>query len=306
MSQGPNGVNAGYRGIALIDGLPFRFSDANIAAKQTVQAPDLVMGDWDKDAYVYEKVDISGSINGPVTETFLDSQDGILGWAAGRDPLCGGLETKNIELQYYCGHSRSFENLFVNSMSFSVAAGDIAQFSIDVIGAELGTTASPNPPEHFTKAEKLLTWDKVNVVIDNAESLTDPVPTTTPTDTNGLKYSNFEFSVNNNVEPVYGLGQDNLLPFDIVPGIRTITGSISVYNVPDFDGALTFEDYCSGNESIISFSLSSLCSGGSPTAVAMRVRFHRIEPTLSSGVIISTVGFTGVSHQSGFPWDAGA
>jgi hypothetical protein len=300
MSQGPNGVNAGYRGIAVIGGAQVRFSDANIAAKQTINAPDLVMGDWDHDAYVYDKIEINGSISGPVTETFLATgATGILEWAAGRISNCGGIPVRDIDLYYYCGKSKHFTDLFVNSMSFSVAAGDIAQFSLDVIGAGYdATTDGTGEPPHFTTAEKLLTWDKVNVTITDAGDRGSPSVAAAA----DIKFSNFEFSVANNVEVVYGLGQANLLPFDIVPGIRTISGSLSVYNIPDFNGAREFEDYCAGNESILNFGLSSNCTGGS-SDVSMRVRFHRIEPTLSSGVIISTVGFTGVSHQSGFPWD---
>ena len=35
----------------------------------------------------------------------------------------------------------------------------------------------------------------------------------------------------------------------------------------------------------------------------MAVRFHRVEPASSVGPIISTIGFTGVSHQTGSAWE---
>ena len=83
MSVGANGfVNAGYRGIANIDGLLVRFADANITARQTVDAPDLVMGDWDHDAYVYGKIDVGGTISGPITQSFADGVNSVLGWLA--------------------------------------------------------------------------------------------------------------------------------------------------------------------------------------------------------------------------------
>jgi len=296
MSVGANGlVNAGYRGIATIAGNQVRFSDSSITAKQEIEAPDLVMGDWDRDAYTYGKIEVGGSISGPVTETFLSGAGGIIEWACGRTSPCGELTAQDIELYYFCGSNRTFSNLFVNSFSFSVAAGEVAQFSADVIGTGTNPFGTSNPP-NFTDAEKLLTWDKVNVNIIGGGDAGEPAVLT------GLGFQNFEFSVNNNVETVYGLGQPDLFPFDIVPGIRQISGTLTVYNTPDFNGADDFEQYCAGNESVLEFGLESLCAGAGST-VQLRCRFHRVEPTLNTGTITSTVGFTGVSHQSGFPWD---
>ena len=76
-------VNPGYRGIAVVGGTNVRFASADISAKQEVQADDLIMGDWDRDAWVYGKIEVGGSISGPVTETFA-SLDGIFGWACTR------------------------------------------------------------------------------------------------------------------------------------------------------------------------------------------------------------------------------
>jgi len=311
MSIGANGlVNAGYRGIIDIDGTLLRFSDANITARQEIEAPDLVAGDWDRDAYTYGKIEIGGSVSGPVTETFLSGANSVIQWACGRDEsgdACGGMDARDIHVYYFCNRDRLFENLFVNTFNFSVAAGEVAQFSIDVIGSSIDAVTAgwgTNPPPHFTDAEKLLTWDKVNVTIVPGGA-TDPVNNDIPSVLTDIAFSNFEFTVNNNVETVYGLGQPNLLPFDIVPGIRTINGTLSVYNAPDFNGAFTFEDYCADGVHTLQFGLSSNCTGGTAT-VELKVRFHRVEPTINTGPIISTVGFTGVTHQSGFPWDLGA
>jgi hypothetical protein len=315
MSTGPNGLNAGYRGIADIGSTPtrIRFADASINAKQEVEAPDLVSGDWDRDAYAFGKIDVSGSINGPVTESFLQAADSVLGWGAARndttgDGGCGELTSNDVKLWYFCGSSRTFTDLLVNSLNFSVAAGEIAQFSVDVIGTSATAFVDESPP-HYTTAEKLLTWDKVALSIttgtgDDGGSGSNP-GLDIPADTGNLQFSNFEFTITNNVEAVYSLGQPDLFPFDVIPGIRSISGSLSVYNTPDFNGALTFEDYCAGGVHTINFGLSSDCVGAAST-VAMKVRFHRIEATLNPGTIISTVGFTGVTHQSGFPWDLSA
>jgi hypothetical protein len=313
MSTGANGlVFGGYRGIADIDGTLLRFADANITARQEIEAPDLVSGDWDRDAYTYGKIEIGGSISGPVTETFLTGATSVIQWGAGRDDsgdACGGMDARDIHLYYYCNRDRLFEGLFVNTLNFSVAAGEVAQFSLDVIGSSIDSVTNgwgASPPPHFTDAEKLLTWDKVSISIV-AGGATDPVNNDipAPAELTDIAFSNFEFTVNNNVETVYGIGQPNLLPFDIVPGIRQISGTLSVYNAPDFNGAFTFEDYCADGVHELQFGLNSLCTGGS-SLTTLKVRFHRVEPTLNTGVIVSTVGFTGVTHQSGFPWDLSA
>ena len=299
MSIGANGfVNAGYRGIADIGGLLVRFADANITARQEVEAPDLVMGDWDRDAYVYGKINVGGTISGPITQSFADGVDSVLGWAAGRTDPCGELGTRDLKLYYYCGSSRNFEGLFVNSLNVSVSAGDVAQFSLDLIGTRAEDFAAEDPPHHIL-SEKLITWDKVNVQVGGScpES---SLPTT------ALRFQSFDFTISNNIETVYGLGQDDLFPFDIVPGIRSISGSVSVYNTPGFNGADTFDDYCAEDTCDLTFSLGDNADGCGfdGSSITMKVRFHRIEPSLSVGPIVSTVAFTGVTHQSGFPWDA--
>jgi len=291
-------VYPGYRGLADMAGVgQIRFADASITATQTVEAPDLIMGDWDHDAYVYGKIEIGGSISGPVTETFVSGSGGGIGlweWGVKRSGTCGELTRADTTLYYYCGGSdqraRLFTNMMANSLGFSCSAGDIAQFTIDMIGDGLGPNdgwLSVDPP-HFTTAEKLVTWDKVTLTISPGdEDFTVPV---------NVAYSNFDFTINNNIEAVYSLGQADLFPFEIVPGLRGITGTISIYNTPESDGVETWDDYLAGNIGTASFNIGGL-------AISMKARFHRVEPASSTGTIISTVGFTGVGHQTGSAWE---
>lgn len=297
MSVGSNGnVRAGYRGLAKIGDKQVRFADASIAAKQSIEAPDMVMGDWDHDAYVYGKIEVGGTISGPVTQSFADGADSLLQWACKRDS-CGALTANDVTLYYYCGYSRQFTNLLVNSLNVSVTAGDIAQFSLDVMGTGVEEPVVEDPP-HYTTPEKVLTWDKVNVTVsgDCAEASLDPEE---------LKYTSFDFTISNNLEAVYALGQANLFPYDIVPGLRSVTGSVSVYNVPGYNGADRFDDYCAADTCTLTFSLGDTDDGCGfeGTSITMKVRFHRIEPTLGVGPITSTVAFTGVTHQTGLPWE---
>jgi len=290
-------VNPGYRGLADVDTVgQIRFSDASIAARQEINAPDLIMGDWDHDAYVYGPIEVGGSISGPVTETFAAAGTGVFDWGCKRIGDCGTLQEYDMTLYYFCGapdcgntyRSRTFTEMQINSMNFSVAAGDIANFSIDLIGTSAGAWSTGDPPA-FQEAEKLITWDKTSVQIALGDTSPD-------VDVACLDFSNFDFTISNNIETVYSLGQPNLFPFELVPGLRTITGSISVYNTPTFDGADTWDDYLAANISTITFNIGDI-------SIDMKVRFHRVEPASAVGPIISTVAFTGVTHQDGDPWE---
>jgi hypothetical protein len=177
--------------------------------------------------------------------------------------------------------------MLVNSLNFTCAAGDIANFSIDIMGSSAGAWQVQDPP-HFTDAEKLITWDKVNVQVGG----TGPGASVLTS----VNYSNFDFTIGNNLEMVYALNQANLFPFEIVPGLRTITGSLSVYNTPEVDGVDRWDDYLASNFSSIVFDVGGL-------TITMQVQFHRVEPASATGPIISTVGFTGVGHQTGSEWE---
>jgi hypothetical protein len=396
----PSRIYAGYRGVATIAGTQLRFENADIAAKQTVNMPDLVTGDFDRNAYNYAKIEYGGNISGPITESFLAGSDSILKWACQRNndfstaPRCGGLTSNDIYLYYYCNKARQFRNFLVNSLTITAQAGEVATFSLDVIGIDADDWENETSPPHKTAAEKLLTWDKVNVSIipnvniasfhdpadnppntpdssstpnsgfadpnssytcpDSTNTFTDPKdiphynehPTNNPDDQTAtdnvylrsfpgnpsfdtqaiqLPFQNFTFTVANNVEPQYSLSQSNLKPFDVIPGQRQISGSFTAYNVPDFHGFDNFDDYCAGvlcgpnfpfenddpscngptiNEHLVKFSLSSECPDPDIGAeIIMRVRFNRVEPTLSAGVITSNVAFNGVGHQSGELWE---
>ena len=286
-------IRAGYMGYADIPGVgELRFSDANIAVRQEVNAPDLVMGNWNRMAYVYGPAQVDGTISGPVTENFASGgSSSVWNWAVDRDD-CGLLTANTVDLYYFCGSAtgseaaRSFGEMYVNSITFSASAGDIAQFSIDVLGA-----GDPTPPAWIGGSsgktgaveEKLLTWDALSVTVGGTNAPSSTV------------YSNFEFTLSNNVEPVYAIHSSaNYYPFDLVPGLRTITGSISSYNVPSgTDGA---DGYSDAENAASALGTVQFVIGG--LTIDCNVKFHRVEPTSSVGPIISTVAFTGVGTQT--------
>lgn len=280
-------VFPGYRGLIDLGTVgQIRFADASISAKQTVNIPDLIMGDFDRDAFNYQAIEVGGSVSGPVTETFVAS-GGPWDWGVKRIGDCGTLNEEDVTVWYYCdggasGSNRKFNGMLVNTLGFSCAAGDIAQFTMDLMGksAEPWDTGAALP--HFITTEKLLTWDRVTIAITADEEFTPPA---------NIAYSNFDFSIANNLTPVYSLGQANLFPYEIVPGLRTITGTISVYNTPHADGRDTWLSTTSSDFSNLTFNIGTL-------SVTFHVRWHRVEPASSVTPIISTIGFSGVGSQA--------
>jgi len=290
-------VNPGYMGYAEIEGLThkLRFTDASINARQDINAPDLVMGHWDHNAYVFQKIEIGGTISGPVTENFALSTESVWAWAVKRSGDCGTLDANDVGLFYYCGSgstgspsNRLFPNMRVNSLTFSCAAGDLAQFSLDVLGAETPTWGGAGSWSEDIEEEKLMTWDQTAVSVTAGDEEIGALGSSA--------FSNFTFTIANNIQTIYAIGSgvalNNLYPFDLVPGMRTITGSLSAYNVPQVDGAERWTDYAADQMGTITFNIGS-------TAFTMKVRFHRVEAASSVTPIISTIAFTGVGHQTG-------
>lgn len=281
-------INPGYMGSLNIQGIatPLRFSSASVSAKQEVEAPDLIMGDFNRQSWVYGKIEVGGSISGPVAENFAAAGASVWGWGTSRT-ACGNLGSKNITLTYFCGPengSQIINGCLVNTISFSATAGEVAEFSLDVIGTSVedfdeGATGSLNPDE-----EKLVTWDQVSVGISNGlHALTN------------VNFESFSFEVSNNVEARYAITQDpvgtqELFPFLLVPGLRTITGTLTAYNIPPAIGVKKWSEYEASDVSLLTFNI-----GGAP--VSANVAFHRIEPQNDVGPITSTLAFTGVTSQ---------
>ncbi len=272
-------INQGYMGWATVFGAKTRFSTADIAVRQTPEIPDLVMGDWDHDAWHYGPIAIDGSMSGPVTERFVGGAGSIWESATKRSEPCGTLASGsgNIDLNYYCGpgggrNQRLFKACLIDSMSFSCTAGDVANFSINFIGAE-DDHPWGNYGGRYQEPEKIVTWDAIKLSGDAIDT--------------GVQ--SFEFTINNNIEVVYAMHEDaNFFPFALVPGLRTLTGSLSIFNIPSGDfGADSYYLYDANTPHSLEVDIAG-------TAFTIPCAFHRIEPQSAVGPIVTTVGFTSV------------
>jgi hypothetical protein len=155
---------------------------------------------------------------------------------------------------------------------------------MDVMGTDIDYDVGALSGEANKLTEKILTWDQVSLTV-------------TPDANNGTVFDNagvqsFNFSINNNLSPEYAIsgtvGSQNLFPYDIVPGIRTISGDITFYGIPDITGFEKWGDYTGSQLGSFTFNL-----GGSSKTV--NCRFHRIEPAASTGAVTSTLAFTAIA-----------
>jgi len=272
-------INAGYMGWASLGGASVRFTDASVAVQQEVNAPDLIMGDWDRNAWVAGPITVGGSMSGPITENFAAGAGSVFAIASKRSEPCGTLGEVELTLNYYCGgdggiNARTFPLIQIQSLNVSCSAGDVAQFSLEFIGAQEPTPAAYGG--RFMDEEKLLTWDALKV-----------------TDGLGGLISSFDFTINNNIEAVYAIGSDmNYYPYALVPGLRHISGTVTYYNIPDDLGDARDYDSAHANRGKIGFSL------GSGASFEFECAFHRVVPNSSIGPLMSTVAFTGVGNQT--------
>jgi len=262
-------IRAGYMGVLDIGGGSIRFTSGSIYARQEVNAPDLIMGTWNRNAAVMGPIEITGNFSGPVTENF-----GAIWTAAFARDSCGQVAVSPVAIRYFCDDAgRSFQAM-INSLTFSCSAGDVAQFSIDFVGAEepVAGALADNVTE-----EKLVTWDEVSVTGGTPYISND-------------KISNFEVTINNNVEAVYAIASTaNYYPFDLIAGLRSIS-----YELQTGGEAINYGD---ANNSPADKQLVSF-NNGSET-IGVNVLFHRFEPVAATGPFVSTVGFTGVGTQPG-------
>ena len=275
-------VNAGYMGWLDVGGTPLRITSSSLVTKQEPNAPELMGGSPDYLAWNFGKIEMGGNVAGPIDEFFSGN---IWTWATARDN-CGAMANNEaVNVYYYCDsvgqEGMNFPQMLVNQITISCAAGDVAQFSLDLVGAGQAQYISYSPSS-LTNA-RLLTWDKVAASITNIGQSNGSIGTE--------NLSNFEISISNNVTPQYALGSGNLFPFALVTGMRTITGSFSVYNINGPLGVTSWNSYAAAPHGNVQFSL-----GGNTYNIS--TEFHRVTPAGQVGPIISTIAFKGIGIQN--------
>jgi len=280
-------IKPGFRGYAEIEGqtprVRIRFNSCSLNAVQEIEAPDMVMGDDTHDAWAYGKIEVGGSISGPVTEStgkFIDILEANL-----EDGV-------TINVKYYDGYTRAFSGCRMNSFTFNVSAGEIVNYTLDILGVRREDT-DPTDMVGFTKGEKLVTWDKASFRIG---SLKDDEDLDWDTIYDTLSFQNnlqsFSFTASNGLNRQFVLGESDLFG-DLVEGMKDVTGNITSYTEKSSDGLASGVNYWNqynGDEAYpIRFDI------GANLRVIAAVRFFRGTTELSTGPVITSIGFKGVT-----------
>lgn len=277
-------ITPGFTGWLQVAGSDYlRFATCSLNAVQEVEAPDMVMGDYTHNAWAYGKIEVGGQISGPLDENGAEIIKTL--WSG---------TPKTITVKYYNGYGRQFLNCLANSVTFNVNAGEIVNFTLDVIGTGFQTTGVTVTGLH-TSTTKLLTWDKAAMFIGTtAGTSTWPLSNLIP------DLQSFSITISNNITRQFAIRASDLYG-SLVRGMSAVTGQMVSYTtksasnmtgVHTGEGALHWDAYANNSYYPIMFDL-----GG--TQVGATVVFHRGTSELSTGPVLTTLGFTGIGHWGG-------
>jgi hypothetical protein len=250
-------VHMGYIGSARIVSsyagidMPVFLTGSSINPVQNINAPDVVQGQIVKHLMWYGPIEIGGNITGPIAENHKSLFDAA--WnrkdvSEATDPPVDSSGDKTggdhmaaediiLEISYYRSAGRKFNQVAINSYEITVTAGDVANFTVDFMGAAPGAGTKGvegydnlNTPSGMTNKNfpaeclKLVTWDRCSFSIDP------------PVEGPGGEFEvqAFTFTVNNNLQRVYKIDTSGtpdalLYPLELVAGFRDMTGTVTVF-----------------------------------------------------------------------------
>lgn len=262
----------GYMGSASINGVEVYLTGSSLNPVQQINAPDVVQGSVIKRIWNWSKVEVGGNCTGPLAQ----GMGGIWTDATSRvNDLPSPVNGMPVVISYIQGGSRSFSGVHINTMEVSVTAGEVAQFSIDFLGAGYNGTGGGGSPG--SGCVVLVTWDQCSASIDGAGS--------------GTEVQAASISVNNNLERLYKLDQDNMNAFTVLGGFKEITGSVSYYAEGEPGPGTASIENCAQDTGSVSVDFGGKCGGGigwsSSTAA-----IQRAEASATTGPGIYTYNFT--------------
>ena len=258
-------IKPGYMGIASVDGVIVRFSDASVHPAQDVQIPDLAQGTANHHAWHWGGITATGSLGGPLSCTTGDS---MWSWGYNRVGDCEQTEQRELAIAYTCGEGFTFPEAHVATITISASAGDVANFSIDI----LGTSFTPGDPSIDPGGQDpLVTWDQCSFsgpgVIGEVQA--------------------FEMTVENNPEPAYIINAADLFPAVIIAGPRTVRASVTQYGLGTGGGS---DVGCTEPGGAVNFTAGLI--SGTMTFTAQQ----RVEPKGGTGLFLSTVNYVGIGE----------
>lgn len=262
----------GYMGSATINNVPVYLTGSSLNPVQQINAPDVVQGNVIKRVWNWSKVEVGGNCTGPLAQ----GMSSIWGFATSRvddrpNPP-GGMP---VVITYIQGGTRSFSGVHINTMEVSVTAGEVAQFSIDFLGAGYEGAGSGGATV-TSGCVVLVTWDQCSGSVEGAGT------------ENAVQA--MSLNVNNNLERLYRLDQDNMNAYVVLGGFKEITGSVSYYaDGPPGEGTASIQN-CAQDMGDVSLTFGTKC--GSGPGYSGRAAIQRAEASATTGPGIYTYNFT--------------
>jgi len=272
-------INAGYLGLAEVNGTKLRCNDFSMNPRQDALFYDHIIGLRDNipTSIFGGKGDVGNlNIQKTIWRPSVKIYQGGIGYPLILDDplfeLAKRGETFGLTFSYDCESGRKFTGCVVNSYTFSITAGDIASITADIMATGLTDSESLG---RYTEEEKIVTWDDFTITAIGGGSDLDSIQSMT-------------FTVNNNCKPIYTAGANNLLdlnPLTIRVGMQEVSGVISYYG--------------KGAALISMGDLGSIDISSSIFNATLNVLFKPQERTSSIGPIISPLPFVGVDYALG-------
>lgn len=269
-------VHMGYTGECTIAGIKIPCTSMSTTLDQKLLFYDHVLGLKDKISgstktdggssnpqkviYRYSPALAKASVSAPI---IVGGFDALLQKAITGDELSAKL------VSWKSGSAIEIKKARVSSLSLNVQAGDIAQFSAEIVGREYSATSSSSAGELDCK--KLITWDQCE-----ASGI-------------GTDIASFSLTINNPIIPIYtaSWAESGMMPKDLRIGIQEVSGTIGVYGFASVDTPTT---------GTFSFSI------GDESSEDVKCNFFQPQDNLGSGFYIRTISFIGVSTKSETVW----
>ncbi len=296
----------GYAALASDSQNRLRFNSWGVVATQDIEAPDMVMGDYTHNAWAYGKIEVGGSVSGPVTENTMKFVKEVWGSDANNN-----IVPQDINVKFYNQATRQYKGMVANQLTINVSAGEVAQFTLDLMGVGVSTDGNhPTMTDAYSWTEKLVTWDKASFYVApnslpaSNDSYTSKGNSVLP-GVGGVNLlpnlESFSMTFSNNLSRQFIIKGSDLFG-DLVRGMSAITGSLTSYqNLAGSNfgsrsytgsGVYFWDQYQAHNYYPFSFSLG----GGNDERVNGTVAFSRSTTELSTGPVMSNITMTGVGH----------
>lgn len=284
-------IYPGFVGYADIGGQKVRCNDFSVNIKQEALFYDHVLGLRDTTPTSIYTIKGDGGDKGPTeqynaqkilwrpsvklsqggfTFPWTDINMGLL-WEEAR-----GGKTFDMDFKYACGIARRFNKCKVNSYALKVSNGDIVSSSLDIMAIHEEIIELPDGGL-YTANEKIMTWDAVNITIDD-----DPAP----------NLVSFDFTINNACIPIYTAGSNAsdtnpLEAKEIRVGMQQLTGTMSSYE----ENSLNYLDFVDTSKTI------KLNFNNGEFIIKITAVFKPMEQSAAVGPVIRTLPFTGVDYN---------